>query len=137
MSLSRCQASASRRHVLLIHILRSDRRGADVVKKATPTKSVTSKTTRPSESKKATGTARTLDQFRLRLPDEMREKLAEAAIVNGRSLNDEIIHRLMQTLERDGMRKKLSDSLKSQGDRLAKVEKEIANLVEQLRLRDD
>jgi hypothetical protein len=107
------------------------------VKKATPTKSVTSKTTRPSESKTATGTAGTLDQFRLRLPDEMREKLAEAAMVNGRSLNDEIIYRLMQTLERDGMRKKLSDSLKSQGDRLAKVEKEIANLVEQLRLRDD
>jgi hypothetical protein len=107
------------------------------VKKATPTKSVTSKPTRPTESNKATGIGRTSDQFRLHLPDEMREKLAEAAMANGRSLNDEIIYRLMQTLEREGTRKKLSDSLKSQGDRLANVEKEIANLVEQLRLRDD
>jgi hypothetical protein len=107
------------------------------VKKATPTKSVTSKTTRPTESKKATKVGRTSDQFRLHLPDEMREKLAEAAMANGRSLNDEIIYRLMQTLEREGTRKKLSDSLKSQGNRLANVEKEIANLVEQLRLRDD
>ena len=109
----------------------------NVVKKTTPTKSVTSKATRPPELKKAAATGRTADQFRLRLPEEMREKLAEAATANGRSLNDEIIYRLMQTLEREGTRKKLSDSLKSQGDRLANVEKEIATLVEQLRLRDD
>jgi hypothetical protein len=107
------------------------------MKKATPPKSVTTKTPRPLELKKATGTGRTLDQFRLRLPDEMREKLAEAAMSNGRSLNDEIIYRLMQTLEREGTRKKLSDSLKAHGDRLANVEKEIATLVQQLRLRDD
>ena len=67
----------------------------------------------------------------------MREKLVEAAMANGRSLNDEIIYRLMQTLEREGTRKKLSDSLKSRGDRLANVEIEIATLVEQLRLCDD
>jgi Arc-like DNA binding domain len=107
------------------------------VKKTTPTKSVTSKATRPIELKKATGTGRTLDQFRLRLPNEMREKLVEAAMANGRSLNDEIIYRLMQTVEREETRKKLSDSLKSRGDRLANVEIEIATLVEQLRLCDD
>jgi hypothetical protein len=107
------------------------------VKKTTPTKSVTSKATRPIELKKATGTGRTLDQFRLRLPNEMREKLVEAAMANGRSLNDEIIYRLMQTVEREETRKKLSDSLKSRGDQLANVEIEIATLVEQLSLCDD
>jgi hypothetical protein len=125
------------RNVSPTHILPRDHRGADVVKKAAPTKSIRSKANRPLELKKATGTSRTLDQFRLRLPDEMREKLTEAAMVNGRSLNDEIIYRLTQTLEREGMRKKLSDSLKSQGDRLANLEKEIATLVEQLRLCDE
>lgn len=67
----------------------------------------------------------------------MRDKLAEAAMANGRSLNDEIIHRLMKTLEREETQKKLSDSLKAQGDRLAKVEEEIAALVQQLRLGDN
>ena len=63
-------------------------------------------------------------------------KLVEAAMANGRSLNDEIIHRLKPSLERDEMQK-LSDRLKAQGDRLAKFEGEIAAMVEQLRLRDD
>ena len=107
------------------------------MKKATPTKSVTSKTIRPPGLKKATGTGRPLDQLRLHLPEELHEKLAEAAMANSRSLNDEIIYRLLQTLERGGTQKKLSDSLKSRDDRLANVEKEIATLVEQLRLRDD
>ena len=84
--------------------------------------------------KKATGTGRTSDRFQLRLPEGMRDKLVDAA--NGRSLNDEIIQRLTQSLERDEMQK-LSDRLKAQGDRLAKFEGEIASMVEQLRLRDD
>jgi hypothetical protein len=84
--------------------------------------------------KKATATGTTSDRFQLRLPEGMRDKLVEAA--NGRSLNDEIIQRLTQSLERDEMQK-LSDRLKAQGDRLAKFEGEIASMVEQLRLRDD
>ena len=67
----------------------------------------------------------------------MRDHLAEAATANGRTLNGEIIHRLMQSLERDGVQKKLSQHLNIQGDRLAKVEEEIAALVQQLRLGDD
>jgi hypothetical protein len=35
------------------------------------------------------------------------------------------------------MPKRLSQHLKTQGDRIAKVEEEIASLVEQLRLNDD
>ena len=64
----------------------------------------------------------------------MRDKLVGAA--DGRSLNDEIIQRLAQSLERDEMQR-LSDRLKAQGDRLAKFEGEIASMVEQLRLSDD
>ena len=102
-------------------------------KKVNLAKSVRRAKARRLESKKATGIERTLDQFQFHLPDLMRDKLAEAATANGRSLNDEIIHRLTQSLERDEM-KKLSDHLKTRGDRLAKVEEEIAALVEQLRL---
>lgn len=100
-------------------------------KKATVPKSATPAAPR---AKKATGTGRTPDRVQLRLPEGMRDKLVEAA--DGRSLNDEIIQRLTQSLERDEMQK-LSDRLKEQGDRLAKFEGEIASMVEQLRLRDD
>jgi Arc-like DNA binding domain len=100
-------------------------------KKATLPKSATDVAPR---IKKATATGRTADRFQIRLPEGMRDKLVEAA--NGRSLNDEIIQRLTQSLERDEMQK-LSDRLKAQGDRLAKFEGEIASMVEQLRLRDD
>ena len=66
----------------------------------------------------------------------MRDKLVEAATANGRSINEEIIDRLTQSLERDEMQR-LSDRLKAQGDRLATFEGEIASMVEQLRLRDE
>ena len=66
----------------------------------------------------------------------MRPRPAEVAMANLRSLNDEIIHRLAQSLERDEMQK-LSDRLKAQGDRLARFEGDIAAIVAQLRLRDD
>ena len=100
-------------------------------KKATLPKSVAHAAPR---TKKAAATGRTADRLQIHLPEGMRDKLVEAA--NGRSLNDEIIHRLTQSLERDEMQK-LPDRLKAQGDRLAKFEGEIASMVEQLRLRDD
>ena len=106
-------------------------------KKANPAKSVTRVRARRLEPKVAAGTGGTSDRFQLRLPDGMRDQLAEAATANGRSLNGEIIHRLMQSLERDGRQEKLSQHLKIQGNRLAEVEEEIAALVQQLRLSDD
>lgn len=39
------------------------------------------------------------DQFPLRLPDGMRDRVREAAEANGRSMNAEIIARLEQTFE--------------------------------------
>jgi hypothetical protein len=114
------------------------RGGTNVAKKkANPAKSVTRVTARQREPKMAAGTGGTSDRFQLRLPDGMRDQLAEAATASGRSLNGEIIHRLTLSLERDGMPKKLSQHLKTQDDRLAKVEEEIGALVEQLRLNDD
>jgi predicted HicB family RNase H-like nuclease len=112
--------------------------GTNVAKKKTyPAKSVTRVTARRLEPKMAAGTGNTSDRFQLRLPDGMRDHLSEAATANGRSLNGEIIHRLVQSLERDGRQEKLSQHLKIQGNRLAEVEEEIAALVQQLRLSDD
>jgi hypothetical protein len=102
-------------------------------KAANPPKSVTRAAPRP---KKETRTGSTSGQFQFHLPDGMRDKLAAAATANGRSLDDEIIYRLAQSLERDKAQQ-LSDRLKTQGDRLAKFEGDIAAIVEQLRLRDD
>ena len=74
--------------------------------------------------------------MQLRLPEGMRDKLVEAATANGRSIGEEIVDRLTQSLERDEMQR-LSDRLKAQSDRLASFEGEIASMVEQLRLRDE
>lgn len=41
------------------------------------------------------------DQYMLRFPDGMRDKLKSAAAANGRSLNAEIVYRLQETLEMD------------------------------------
>jgi len=102
-------------------------------KKANLTKSVTRVVRRP---KIETGTGGTLGEFQLRLPDGMLDKLAGAAMANLRSLNDEIVYRLSQSLQRDEMQK-LSDRLTAQGDRLATFEGDIAAIVAQLKLRDD
>jgi plasmid stability protein len=43
--------------------------------------------------------SRTLDKIVIRLPDGMRDRLAEAAAANKRSVNAEVVARLQQTLE--------------------------------------
>lgn len=86
--------------------------------------------------KKPAATGRTSDRVQLRLPETTRNKLLEAATVSGRTLNEEIIDRLTQSLERDEIQK-LSDRLKAQGDRLATFEGELASIVERLRPRDE
>lgn len=44
--------------------------------------------------------ARSADQFNVRLPPGMREKIAEMARRNGRSMNSEIVERLAESLAR-------------------------------------
>jgi hypothetical protein len=49
--------------------------------------------------KQAVYTSRTADKFVVRLPDGMRERVAEVARRNHRSMNSEIIARLDESLE--------------------------------------
>lgn len=49
--------------------------------------------------KQATYSSRTADKFVVRLPDGMRERIADVAKVHHRSMNSEIIARLEQSLE--------------------------------------
>jgi len=44
--------------------------------------------------------SRTADQFVVRFPDGMRDRIAEAAKTNGRSMNSEIVSRLDETFTR-------------------------------------
>lgn len=46
--------------------------------------------------------SREANKFIVRLPDGMRDRIAEAARANGRSMNAEIVHRLERTLSEDG-----------------------------------
>ncbi|MFM5717889.1 Arc family DNA-binding protein [Aeromonas caviae] len=59
-------------------------------------------------SKKSTvPTSRESDKFVLRLPEGMREKIAELAKASGRSMNAELVHRIQRTIDEDS---ELSDS---------------------------
>ena len=51
---------------------------------------------------KSTYSSRTADKFVVRLPDGMRERIAEVAQNHHRSMNSEIIARLEDSLVRDG-----------------------------------
>lgn len=61
----------------------------------------------------AKATGRGSDQFNLRLPDGMRDQIAEAAQKSGRSMNAEIVHRLSNSLGRNG---KFEDDALGLGD---------------------
>ncbi len=86
--------------------------------------------------RKAAAAGKASDRLQFRLPEGMRDRLVEAAAANGRSLNEEIIDRLAQSLERDKIQR-LSNRLKAQGDRLATFEGELASIVERLRPRGE
>ncbi|MES2634007.1 MAG: Arc family DNA-binding protein [Pseudomonadota bacterium] len=43
--------------------------------------------------------SRQAEQFQLRLPDGLRDRISEAAKTTGRSMNSEIVARLLQTFE--------------------------------------
>jgi hypothetical protein len=52
-----------------------------------------------------TGTSRTDDKFVMRLPDGMRDKIAELARNNKRSMNTEFIIRLQESIEEEAAEK--------------------------------
>lgn len=53
--------------------------------------------------KNVTYTSRTADKFVVRLPDGMRDRIAEVARAQHRSMNSEIIARLENSLKQDGV----------------------------------
>ena len=52
--------------------------------------------------------SRHLDQFLVRFPDGMRDRIAEVAKANGRSMNAEIVHRLGESLIGSDLRDTMS-----------------------------
>lgn len=70
--------------------------------------------------------SRTADKFVVRLPDGMRERVAEVARLNHRSMNSEIIERLEQSLLSDrqddeDLASSANDSFKSELARAYKI----------------
>lgn len=76
--------------------------------------------------------ARDDPQLKIRLPIEMKEAIEEAATRNGRSINAEIISRLMITLEKDDPYEKLD---KFQDEILEKIGKYNEIIDEQFEVR--
>lgn len=54
-----------------------------------------------SMSSRTTPTSRNSDKFVLRMPDGMRDTIAELAKQSGRSMNAEIVYRLQQSIEQE------------------------------------
>lgn len=77
-------------------------------------------------------TNRESDRFMLRLPDGMRDRIAETAKANGRSMNAEIIHRLETTFEMD----LYTPSENAQPDNAVRVTEQIIERVLRRVLRD-
>ncbi|TLX59551.1 DNA-binding protein [Stutzerimonas nosocomialis] len=81
--------------------------------------------------KQAVYSSRTADKFVVRLPDGMRERIAEVARNHHRSMNSEIIARLEQTLFQEGV---LDDelSLRLDSPELSLHERELLQRFRQL-----
>tara|TARA_R100001230_G_C5688124_1_gene199030 strand:+ start:1362 stop:1721 length:360 start_codon:yes stop_codon:yes gene_type:complete len=73
------------------------------------------------------------DKFMLRLPDGMRDKLKEAAMAAGRSMNAEIAHRLEASFDHVKRRSSLVLEFHGESDlTIAKFEKLIARIREEI-----
>ena len=72
--------------------------------------------------------SRTADKFVVRLPDGMREKIAEISKENHRSMNSEIIDRLALSIERDEQGDLTVRSLAQVTRRCEELEQELAEL---------
>ncbi|MCZ4270882.1 Arc family DNA-binding protein [Maritalea porphyrae] len=75
--------------------------------------------------------SRKLDQYIVRFPDGMRQKLKDIAAENGRSLNAEIIHRLEQSFNVATSIEDIDAANKRLQDMMDKADKRIAQLREQ------
>lgn len=83
-----------------------------------------SATTTPGMPSKPPAPSDLADKFMLRMPDGMRDRIAEAAKVNGRSMNAEIVHRLAESFAGTAMQ---PQALRELRGILATLLKEIDN----------
>ncbi|HLV16006.1 MAG TPA: Arc family DNA-binding protein [Pseudomonas sp.] len=72
--------------------------------------------------------SRTADKFVVRLPDGMRDKIAEAATTNERSMNSEIVGRISRTFHDDAERQIIIDSMHHLNRQLTQAYEEIERL---------
>lgn len=77
-----------------------------------------------STKKNVAYTSRTADKFVVRLPDGMRDRIAEVAREQHRSMNSEIIARLENSLKQDGVLAH-SDDLNLNSPELSQYEREL------------
>ncbi|MBA1278132.1 Arc family DNA-binding protein [Stutzerimonas stutzeri] len=67
--------------------------------------------------------SRTADKFVVRLPDGMRDRIAEVANQGHRSMNSEIVERLARSFEADQAAANLKDQLiRQMSDRIRELE---------------
>lgn len=69
--------------------------------------------------------SRTAEKFVIRLPDGMRSRIADMAVVNHRSMNSEIIQRLEQSFASENS----SQSLQEQLDELLRRAAQLSNQI--------
>jgi hypothetical protein len=78
-------------------------------------------------------TGRASDKFMLRLPDGMREKIAEQAKANGRSMNAEIVYHLQKALGDNSSSQdvviKVDPNMKDAVEMYATIDPEFASVV--------
>jgi len=75
--------------------------------------------------------SRTADKFVVRLPDGMRDRIAEVAKAQHRSMNSEIIARLESSLQQDG-ELTLNDSVRLDSPEISQYERELLMRFRQL-----
>lgn len=76
--------------------------------------------------------SRTADQFQLRLPDGMRERIADEAKKNGRSMNAEIVSRLEGSFFTEGDVGLSSEFIKRAAEAMERIEEKTLRLEAQL-----
>lgn len=72
--------------------------------------------------------SRTADKFVVRLPDGMRDRVAQAAKENDRSMNSEIVGRISRTFHDDAERQVIIDSMHHLNRQLTEAYAEIERL---------
>lgn len=75
--------------------------------------------------------SRTADKFVVRLPNGMRDRIAEVARTQHRSMNSEIIARLEHSLENDGLQLH-ADNLRLDSPEISQYERELLMRFRQL-----